>query len=212
MISVACSIVVTALAVKRFLIDSTRRSDAADIHPVAVKNWDRFSVGGHRMGPPDAAVTIEEFADFECPVCRDFTLSALRGVRVRYPKAVAVVFRHWPLPYHRFAYLAARAAECAADQGRFEAYHDLLYEKQDSLGVKSFVAFARDAAVPNIDAFAKCASVRTPNAIIDHDKGDAIAIGGRGTPTLVLNGKRLTGAPDSEHFDALVRKMIPKAR
>jgi hypothetical protein len=85
----------------------------------AVGNWADLEQAGHRIGPASAKLTIVEFGDFECPACGEFE-HTLQQVRRAYPKDVAVVFRHWPLPYHKLAYPAARAAECAADQGRFE--------------------------------------------------------------------------------------------
>ncbi len=208
--SVLCSVIVTGLVVRRVAFGEELRSNQAEIQPSPVKDWDKHNTGGHWMGPKSARVTIVEFADFECPVCRQFTLGAVRGVRAEFPDDVALVFRHWPLPYHRFSYVAARAAECAGVQDHFEQFHDQLFSQQDSLGLKPFLEIAREAGVPNVAEFARCTAVKTPNPAIERDRADAIAIGGTGTPTLVVNGKRLRGAPDSARFSTYVRKLLQK--
>jgi protein-disulfide isomerase len=181
-VAVTCAVVITALRVRDALrpAPAAAQRGPASTDPVPVPDWQQYAAVGHRMGPANAPVTIIEFADFECPVCRKFELGALRYIRNRYPNDVQVVFRHWPLPYHRFAYPAARAAECAGAQGKFEAYHDLLYEKQDSLGLKSFDSFARDAGVADLTVFATCDTATLPVAVIARDSAAARRIGGRG--------------------------------
>ncbi len=211
-VAVACAVVVTTLRVR----DSLHKPPAGDATrgpttPVQVPDWRQYAAVGHRMGPANAPVTIVEFADFECPVCRKFELGPLRYIRNKYPNDVQVVFRNWPLSYHRFAYPAARAAECAGAQGQFEAYHDALYQKQDSLGLKSFMSFARDAGVADTGAFATCASRTGPVIAIDIDSAAARKLGGRGTPTLLINGLRLPGAPDSASLNRLVIAAIKSA-
>ena len=88
----------------------------------------------------------------------------------------------------------------------------MLYQQQDSLGIKPFASFARESGVRNIDAFTACAGSTSPDPIIDRDKQVAAAIGGTGTPTLVINGARLRGAPDSLQLDLLVSKMVAALR
>jgi len=180
--------------------------------PVAVADWKEYAAVGHRIGSAGAPVTILEFGDFECPACRRFELDALRPIEAMYPSQVAVVFRNWPLPYHKFAYPSARAAECAGDQGRFEAIHDLFYAKQDSLGLKSFAAFARDAGVRDSAAFARCIGGARFERTITADSAAAKRIGGTGTPTLVINGLRLVSIPDSAELDRLVRDALKKLK
>jgi protein-disulfide isomerase len=97
-------------------------------------------------------VRLLEFADFECPFCAQFN-AALKALRERYPKQVALTYIHFPLPIHRFAEPAARASECADEQGRFEAMHDRLFEQQNLFGLKAWSDFADDAGVSNREAF-----------------------------------------------------------
>ncbi len=205
-VAVLCAVVVAVTTVHReFFSASGNRS--GEPKPVPVSNWKSYAVG-HWFGSTDAPVTIIEFADFECPVCRTCAMGPLQAIRDKYPTQVAVVFRHWPLSYHRFAYASARAAECAGLQGRFEQFHDLAYLKQDSLGLKSFIDYARDAGVPDLPAFNSCNTATSPIPGIEADKVAAKAVGGSGTPTILINGLRLPGAPDTTRLEEFVRAAL----
>jgi protein-disulfide isomerase len=83
----------------------------------------------HVRGAPNSPVTIEEFADFECPPCGAL-FSTLSQVEKEAGPTVRVVFRHHPLAMHPHAKAAAAAAEAAGLQGRFWELHDLLYQEQ----------------------------------------------------------------------------------
>jgi protein-disulfide isomerase len=108
---------------------------------------------------------------------------------------LATYFVHFPLPRHTFARPAARAAECASDQDRVLAFHDLLYEKQDSLGLKPWSSYASEAMVPDMTRFASCV---TDTAIVARIEA-GIALGKRlalrGTPTVLVNGWRFEHPP-----------------
>lgn len=201
-IAVSCALAVAVVTVKRAFWPEPPIGPTG--HPVYVSGWKELARSGHVRGDTDAPVTILEFADFECPICRSFTTGPLRGVEARYGDSLRIVFRHWPLSYHRFAYPAARAAECAAAQGRFFPYHDLLYQKQDSLGLKSFLSFAVESGVPDTAAFRKCNSTSDSIPEVSRDIAAAKQAGGTGTPTILVNGNRLPGAPDSTTFDSVV--------
>lgn len=197
-IVVICALVVTGLQVRReFYPSPTSSAMAEKREPVAIQGWEMLQKAGHWIGPTNARIVIVEFSDFECPVCRTFSTGALRAVRKRYPDDVAVVYRHWPLNYHRFALPAARAAECAADQGRFEAFHDTLWGIQDSLGLLAWHEVAKRAEVPNLKSFDACVGLSGPVPNVGPDTTAVMGLGGTGTPTVIINGWRMPGAPDS---------------
>jgi protein-disulfide isomerase len=190
--AVVVAVVVVIFAVRREFYPRAQPRAEPITEPIPVENWGELIASGHAVGPPDAPVTILVFADFECVACRSFAEGPLREIRERYADSVRVIHRHWPLPYHRFAYPAARASECAAAQGRFWAFHDLLYEKQDSLGLKSFSDFAVESGVSDIPMFEACNSRTEPIASITSDSSAVRGIGGTGTPTVLVNGLRLS--------------------
>jgi len=176
-----------------------------------VSEFDTIANKGHRFGPADAPVTIVEFADFECPVCRGFELHTLRPVQAAYKDKVAIVYRQWPLPYHRFALPAARAAECAGAQGRFEQIHDLMFAKQDSLGLKSFAEFAVESGVADTAAFNRCAASTSPMPSVDADIAAARGLKLFGTPSIIVNGYVIGTVPDKDGLDSLIRVSLARA-
>ncbi len=209
-VAVICAVVSTGIVVRREFFPPAQHSPAALTPPVAVSHWEKYLTGGHRLGPANAKLTIVEFVDFECPFCKQLALGPLRHSMQRHPD-MAVIIRQRPMPYHRFAYPAARAAECAASQGRFPAFHDALFERQDSLGLKSFVEFARTAGVPDLDTFNACTAVSSAIPGVDRDVAAGDSAGVFATPSIIVNGMLITGAPDSAHLekyivDALARQ------
>jgi protein-disulfide isomerase len=202
---VACALLVTGLVVRRELFARGPERVAAAPGAEYVQGWRRYAEQGHAMGAAEAPVTIVEFSDFQCPACGRFAAS-LREFRARHPDAVRLVYRHHPLPSHPHAVPAARASECAAAQGRFEAYHDALFADQAGLGTVPWREFARRAGVPDLDAFDGCAAGAEPLAVLRRDSAAAAQLGVSATPTLLVNGRRITGAPPVEMLEALVRE------
>ena len=154
-VAVLCLVVLTAAVAKREFFEPPPAPvgvSAATMPdptpPVPVRDWERVASGGHRMGHVNAPVTIVEFADFQCPACRRFATEIFPMLQAQFGDQMALVFRHWPLPNHPYSYDAARAAECAAAQGRLEAFHDLVFSQRDSLEVEPFRRFARTPACP----------------------------------------------------------------
>jgi protein-disulfide isomerase len=175
----------------------------AEAESLVVAEWEKYLDGGHSRGSPNAAITILEFGDYECPFCARFA-SMSEKILAAFPTQVRLVYRHWPLRNHRFAYPAARAAECAAEQGKFWELHDLLYIKHDSLGLISFLDLAKRAGVASGDRFQSCVESTDPVAAIEAGIRDAHAAGGTGTPTLIVNGLLKRRGVDSAYVAGLL--------
>jgi protein-disulfide isomerase len=204
---VTCALVVTVLAVRREHSAGTVTPSAAAI-PQRQADWETYAADGHSIGDSAAAVTIVEFADFECPYCRRFaaTIDSLRANK----QSVRIVFRHFPIAGHRFAIAAARASECAGDQGRFEQMHRVLYANQDSLGLQSWIWFGRRAGVADTARFNRCVISGAPIAALARDTAAAHRLGVRGTPTLLLNGWRIDGVPKPDSLKAYIERARTK--
>ena len=114
--------------------------------PVFFEQWRDALAAGIRLGPADAPVQVVEFADFQCPYCARFELT-VKTVREKYPDQVAFTFAHMPLPQHGFAESAARAAECADSQGRFEAMRVALHVNPDKTPCQDGRLFCPAASV-----------------------------------------------------------------
>jgi protein-disulfide isomerase len=205
---IICALITTGLVVRRQILSPPADSGPLmSRQPVFVKEWKSRLGDGVRLGPSDAPVQLIEFADFECPYCGDFhkKLKLLRG---RYPTQVSLTYVHFPLQGHRFAVPAARVAECAGDQGRFEAMYDHLFEEQDSLGLKPWSDYATEAGVSDLAAFESC--IKRTDAVPRVERGKALGkeLDIQATPTLIVNGWKLGRPPSAEELDAMVKAVL----
>jgi protein-disulfide isomerase len=105
-----------------------------------------------------------------------------------------VVYRHFPLPGHRYAMDAARASECAGAQGRFEAFHDALFARQPEIGIVPWSRLAQESGVPDLPRFEACLRDGGEVASIARDRAMAQRLEVNSTPTLLVNGARIEGA------------------
>lgn len=166
--------------------------------------------GSPQRGPADAWVTIVEFADFECPFCRD-EAPVLSAVLAAYPADARLVFKYLPLrSIHRYAQAAAVAAACAAEQGRFWELHDLLFTT--ALDDATLVADAQQVQGLDLAAWQACRDATTAPAPIAADVALAARAHVNGTPTLFVNGARVEGgAVDEATLRAAVERALTTA-
>lgn len=202
---VVCAVLLTTLAVRRELFPS--RQSAVTL----VRDWRELASVGHVIGEPRARVRIVEFSDFQCPACAQIQ-AQLQAILQHYPSEVALVFRHFPLQkVHPSATAAAEAAECAAAQGKFIAYQDVLFANQGAIGVRTWEAFATDAGVHDLPEFRTCIRKRTYASVVQRDLAAAERYGFWGTPTLVVDGVGLAGGPPGE-LEAHVAHAVKESR
>lgn len=96
----------------------------------------------HVLGNVHAPVTVVEYGDFECPICKQ-TAPSVKLLLERFENRVRFAYRHFPQEWiHPHAMLAAQAAECAGAQGQFWAMHDLLFGNQAHLDRKHLLGYA----------------------------------------------------------------------
>ncbi len=157
----------------------------------------------HLRGPEDAAVTLVEYGDFECPYCG----RAEPAIRELLADAgdVRYVWRHLPLSdVHPSAEPAAQAAEAAAAQGAFWEMYDLLLTHQDALDPRDLVGYASGLGL-DVDRFTDDLGARVGAGKIAEDVDSADLSGVTGTPTFFVNGRRHYGAYDLASLEAAVR-------
>jgi protein-disulfide isomerase len=162
----------------------------------------------HVKGPQDAAITIVEFSDFQCPHCAEAFPELRKLLRSR--SDVRLVFRHYPLdsscntslpvPLHPNACLAAIAAECAGDQRRFWEYHDVLFENHEHLERESLFRYARELGL-DLPAFRACLDDPATRARVGQDVDVGNRVGVNSTPTLFINGRAVAGKLDGTYYD-----------
>ena len=177
--------------------------------PQGVSGWQRYANVGHRLGPETAAVTIIEFGDYQCPYCRE-SEAHLKAILSKYGNDVSLVYRHFPLPGHGSAYPAARAAECAGQQGRFWEFHELLYSTQswiENTSEAGLAELAEQAGVVSLEEFSDCLAGREIDERVDADVAAGRGLGIRGTPTFLVNGELHVGVLDSLRFEVLFEEL-----
>ncbi|MHB1063745.1 MAG: Na+/H+ antiporter NhaA [Georgenia sp.] len=151
----------------------------------------------HILGPPDAPLTLVEYADFECPFCGRAT-GVAQEVRDRLGDELRYVLRHLPLPdVHPHAELAAVAAEAAAAQGQFWQMHDRLFAHQDQLEIEDLAGYAGHLGL-DLEQFLRDLDEPRHAQRIRDDVAGAEASGARGTPTFFVGKRRHVGPYDAE--------------
>lgn len=210
---VVCAVVVTALVLVREVRPLLVPGAAADSPQkmTQVEDWEKFEEIGRRIGPPNAPVVIVEFADLQCPVCRRFQES-FNVARAKYGDSLALVFVHFPLARHRQAMPAARASECANNQGRFGEFVEIAYRDQEMLGTKPWWDFAKEAGVGDSSSFATCMLDNTAPELVRLGMEQGAELELRGTPTLLVNGWRYNGSLGPEALDIVIGEVLAGRR
>ena len=128
-----------------------------------------------------------------------------------YGDKVQVVYRDFPGQNHRDAVPAAQASECAHEQGKFWAYHDLLFTRQTPNRSWDFLALAAEVGLDR-QAFSDCVNSGRFLDEIKKDLQDGLRLGVTSTPTFFINGRPLIGAQSVAAFQALIDKVLSDQR
>ncbi|MCC7387104.1 MAG: thioredoxin domain-containing protein [Deltaproteobacteria bacterium] len=157
-------------------------------------------------GDADAPVTIAVFSDYQCPYCRRLERT-LAEVEKAYGDQVRIAFVQLPLPFHEHAAAAAKAALAADAQGRFWPFHQRLFAEGATLGPDGLLALAREAGL-DLERFQR--DLDSPQIAASLEKHQAVAqqLEVRGTPTLFINGRRITGAQPLETLKAAIDEAL----
>ncbi len=160
------------------------------------------SAGHPELGPAGAPVTIVEFSDFQCPFCRRAEPS-LNEVRQKYGDKVRLVYLDFPLSMHPHSMDAAMGARCAADQGKFWPFHDLLFADQSKLAPDDLKADAKKLGLDTAK-FDACLDQAKYRGEISADLAQGQALGVDGTPAFFINGRPLSGAVPLSGFASII--------
>lgn len=178
-------------------------------------NTEQGTPSSHMVGSNADKVTLIEYGDFQCPACGQY-YPVLKQVKETYGDRITFQFRHFPLEsIHINARAGSRAAEAAGLQGKFWEMHDILFERQASWQstndpMNTFVAYAQEIGVPDIEKFREDYRSSAVNAVINADLNEGRSIGASSTPTFVLNGKKLDDNPPAmlEAFKAIIDPLL----
>jgi protein-disulfide isomerase len=158
-------------------------------------------------GPSDAAVTLEVFMDLQSPVSTP-ALDVVNQLLERYPDAVRLQFRNFPLAFHPQARLAHEAAMTAARDGRFWEFALFALRHQGSLREQDLIAYAGQLGL-DPGTFADSIRRHRDAARVDADLEAGATRGIHGSPVIFINGARIDGVPTlqklSEYVEASFR-------
>lgn len=172
---------------------------------------------GESVGAANAPVVIEVFSDFQCPACKLFVTTELQGLLTDFVrpglvriegKDIDIIDRGSGTESLRLAVGAA----CAAEQGKYWEFHDLVFWNQgrENRGDHSNEFIARIATAAELDttAWSSCIAKTDLAQQVVTRTSDASAAGIRSTPTLLINGKALTGVPTYDQLHSLITQLL----
>ena len=170
---------------------------------------------GHAKGPAEAPITLLEYGDYECPPCVSVGYREMVArLLAKYPETIRYEYRHFPLTaIHPNSVLAARTAEAAGAQNKFWEMHEALRESHSRWARSAdarpvFLELASQLGLDRAAFLLALDSPATEQAVVQQmEAGRSENI--QGTPTVVLNGTRLSPTPRTfEEFDALVIDLL----
>jgi len=166
------------------------RQEQSSANPTIYTREEMIAPHTQIKGNASASAFLVEFSDFQCPACQAFA-PLVESLIAQYGDALSVAYRHYPLPQHAYAEKAAKAAQAAANQGKFWEMHDELFANQAKLSDQTLSEIVKKLALDEA-RFNQDLESKEINDMITED----IAAGNRfninQTPTFFLNGQKLT--------------------
>jgi protein-disulfide isomerase len=168
------------------------------------------------LGDSSASLTVIEYADFQCPICGQFARTEFATIRANYIDSGKIkwVFRHFPLrSIHPRAEPAARASECASDQGDFFGYAEQVYSVIDSSSeqILTDAQLQTDAVADglNQNQFDACYPPADAKASrVQQDVTSGTNLGITGTPTFFVGGEKIVGYQTAAQLGAIIDRHL----
>ncbi|MEZ4460183.1 MAG: thioredoxin domain-containing protein [bacterium] len=200
---------IVAMGIKQGLTQSDVMGQVADFIEESKKTYEFDLKSAPFRGSPNAKVVFVEFADFQCPHCREAG-KVFSEIEEKYGSKIAVYYKHFPLGAHPEARYAAEAAVAAHNQGKFWPMHDLIFENQMTLSKEKIDSFARQIGL-NFEKFKK--DMVNPETIgrVEADRAEGEKANLTGTPTIFLNGVRYQGERSVEAISAAIDSALESA-
>lgn len=171
-------------------------------------------------GPEETpTITIIEFTDYECPFCSKAS-EEIKKVLKNNPN-IRLIFKEYPLdqacndrmtrPFHKNSCSASLHARCAAEQGKFWEYHDIIFMNQQDLSPNALEEYA-DSLKLDMKAFNECVKSNRHMDKIITNIDEAAALGIDGTPTFFIDGEKIVGYRTAEEFQEEIDKVLEKKK
>jgi protein-disulfide isomerase len=174
-------------------------------------NLDRLKTGSQpTFGPATAPVTLVEFSDFQCPVCKEEAQVLRQNVAAKFPDKVRVVFKDFPLDaIHNWARTAAIAGRCVYRDkpAAFWDFFDWAYENQTLIGADNIAskiqAFANEKGLDGMQ-LGRCVDTKATEAEVDRSVAEGHQLQVAATPTIFMNGRKLEGSIPWQQLELLI--------
>lgn len=161
------------------------------------------------LGPADAAVTIVEFSDYLCPVCRK-AHEVTKEIREIYAGKIRWVFKDFPLNRHPGAKKLAEAAQCVGEQGKFWEFQDMLFEAPQKPDYEELKGFVRQLDL-DVNLFSQCYESERYLPMVEQAVENARNAGVGSTPSFIINGKLSPGSMSLKDFKKIIDEELTKA-
>ncbi len=160
-----------------------------------------------------AEVVVVKFSDYQCPACKYF-VPIEEQLKKEFGGRVQIVYKNYPLTMHQFSQIAARAAEAAKKQGKFDQMHELIFTGQEQWSRGNaeaiFTGYANSIGL-NMEQFKKDLNSAELQRLIMADKREGRDLGVESTPTFYINGDKIQNNPPTyPQFRALVVQYLKK--
>jgi protein-disulfide isomerase len=147
------------------------------------------------QGNEQAAIKLVEYGDYQCPYCGD-AYSIVKEIQSTFGDQILFVFRNFPLQEaHRYANIAAQAAEAAGRQGKFWEMHDAIYENQQQLN-DDFLDNLAEKLGLDMEHFESDLNSEEISSKIENDFESGVRSGVNGTPSFFVNGVKFDGGAE----------------
>ena len=158
---------------------------------------DAVTANDHMQGAAQAAVTLVEYGDYQCPACGE-AYPLVKRLQEYFGRDLCFVFRNFPLTaVHPQAEPAAETAEFAGMHGKFWQAHDALYENQEALGPILYLELVKTLQL-SVVGLRQAVEEGNCRAQVRADFSGGVRSGVNGTPTFFINGRRHDGGLDLE--------------
>jgi protein-disulfide isomerase len=176
---------------------------AVTVDAINAEDW----IKGNR----EAKVVLIEYSDLQCPACA-FYYPLLKKLAEEFGDKLAIAYRHFPLPQHQNAKLAAYAVEAAGRQEKFWEMHHLIFDNQAYWKDKRsadeiFINYAQTLNL-NLDQFKTDFASKEIRKKVEDAYSNAVRLGLNSTPTFFLNGKKISNPRNYEDFKNLILQAI----
>jgi len=162
-------------------------------------------------GDKEALSTLIEYSDFQCPACGSY-YPIVKKVSEDLSAQVRFAYRHFPLPQHKNAKLAATVAEAAGKQGKFWEMHDLIFQNQSDWSEEKnaavlFAKYAQDVGL-DLARFQTDIASDEIKAKIENDYKSGVKAGVNSTPSFFLNGKKINNPRNYDEFKNAIEQAL----